>query len=95
MIKDSRKTIIHVKKPSDIPTEAHYAILTFGRIQTPGYYYDDPPDYAATLTYTAYLDKADWEDEIKHRMLVKSGESWQALTVNAKPVIKTTVTVDT
>lgn len=59
------KTKYYVKSQADVPTEQHWAILTFSGVSTPGYDVGDASYVVKIVEYTAFTNEEEWEQEIK------------------------------
>lgn len=75
------KSVIYVSKASDIPDEDHYAIIVSSARD------DGWGGTTGCVEYTAFLDRTEWENEIKKKMLkgYLQGD-WKAIHVKPATV---------
>lgn len=66
------KSVVYVNKAEDVPTVEHWAIITSTSVYTPasgewapGHGY--PAGSDNYIKYEAYTDKAEFEEEVKHK----------------------------
>ena len=95
----SAKTIIYVRKPSDIPTVDHFVIVEARTIEVPG---DErsrtspghgyPSHTEEYLEYVAYLKREEWEEAIRVLHAAHVRKAYKALIVKCA-VVTTSVTV--